>query len=123
MADPFALPPISLKTTTALRAVIGYIQERTSRQADARDIVKGLVQTHDAKLTYPSYRTALRCGDIYTEAASNCDLTTAKILIANFAEKAAIYLRWATEVAAERPLVISDDCQLDLFASLKIVRD
>lgn len=92
MRDPFALPPDSPKTAKTLTAAVAYIQERMTRQADARDIIKGLVQHHSAKLTHPSYRTALWCGGIYTEAAAGCGFAVAKLLLSAFVEKAARYL-------------------------------
>ena len=45
------------------------------KTADARDIIKGLVQHHGATVTDPGYRTALRCGGIYTEAAATISTT------------------------------------------------
>ena len=100
LMDPFALPPASQKTTRALTAAVGYIQEQMTRQADARNIIKGLVQRHGAKLTYPSYRTALRCGGIYTEVAHACDLATAKMLISILTNKAERYLAAQLETTA-----------------------
>lgn len=95
MRDPFALPPDSPKTTKTLMAAVAYIQERMTRQADACDIITGLVQHHSARLTHPSYRTALWCGGIYTEAAACCGLAVAKLLLSCFVEKATRYLEAA----------------------------
>ena len=97
MADPFALPSVTPKTTKAIRAATAYIHDRTRGQSDARDIITGLVKHHGASLAHPSYRTALRCGGIYTEAASSCALFTAKILLCSFVEKADRYLQNAGE--------------------------
>ncbi|MPL79238.1 hypothetical protein SDC9_25114 [bioreactor metagenome] len=97
MRDAFALPPASPKTAKTLTAAVAYIQERMTRQADTRDIINGLVQYHSAKLTYPSYRTALRCGGICTEAASCCPLRTAKLLLSCFVEKAGRYLEASSD--------------------------
>lgn len=65
-----------------------YVRERMASQADARDILKGLVNGYGATLTYPTYRTALRVGDIKTEAASWCALHTARLLLDSFLNKA-----------------------------------
>lgn len=92
MSDPFDLPPIATKTTRAIRSAMAFIAEQSHRHADARDTLKGLVRHHDAKLTFPSYRTAFRCGGIYTEAATSCDLSTAKLLILSYSEKAERYI-------------------------------
>lgn len=92
MGDPFALPPVTPKTTKSLRAAASYVSERMRTHSDARDIIKGLVQHNGATLTHPGYRTALRCGGIYTEAAAYCDLAVAKLLISSFVKKAELYL-------------------------------
>lgn len=97
MADPFAIPPVTPKTTRVIRAASAYTHDRMRGQSDARDIIKGLVRHHGAALSYPGYRTALRCGGIYTEAAASCDLAVAKILLSSFAEKAAAYLHGSGE--------------------------
>lgn len=92
MADIFSLPPIAAKTTISIRAALAYVRDSLNRHTDARDILKGLVLHHNAKLTYPTYRTAFRCCDIYSEAAAHCDLSTAKIILESFVEKAGRYL-------------------------------
>lgn len=93
--DPFALPPVSPSTNRAIKEAYLFLCERDRRRSDARDILKGLVAYHGAKVTFPSYRTALRCGGIYTEAATSSDLTTAILLLNSFAAKAERYLREA----------------------------
>lgn len=93
--DPFALPPVSSSATSAIKAAHLFLCERDQRQLDARDVLKGLVEHHGAKVTYPSYRTAFRCGGIYSEAASSCGLATAKLLLKSFREKASRYLQEA----------------------------
>lgn len=95
ITDAFALPPVTRKTTETIKSAMAYIVERQGRQADARDIIKGMIQNCGASLTYPSYRTALRCGGIYSEAATCCDLATARLLIGSFSEKAGQYLQVA----------------------------
>lgn len=92
MADIFSLPPITAKTTRSIRAALAYVRDSLNRHTDARDILKGLVLHHDAKLTYPTYRTAFRCRDIYSEAATCCDLSTAKLLLLSFCDKAERYI-------------------------------
>lgn len=91
MADPFDLPAENPKTTSAIRAAVAYVGERIRRHADARETLKGLAQHHSASITHPTYRTALRCCGIYCEAATSCDLATAKLLVASFVEKADSY--------------------------------
>ena len=71
-----------------LNAAYDYVQRRLQAGADARDIIRGLVDHHAAKQSWPSYRTALRIGGIYCEAATCCDLWTAKLLLRQFLEKA-----------------------------------
>ncbi|MGE4323642.1 MAG: hypothetical protein AB7E60_11510, partial [Sphingobium sp.] len=71
---------------------VEYVHQQLLSGTDARDILKGLTEHHKAKLTYPTYRTALRVGDIYTEAATSCDLATAKLLLNSFAKKASQHL-------------------------------
>lgn len=92
MSGVFQLPPVARKTTIAVSAASTYVQSRIRQDHDWRDILKGLAAEHGAKVTYPSYRTALRCADIYTEAATSCDLRTAELLVRSFAEKAGQYM-------------------------------
>lgn len=92
MDNPFSLPAVTPQTTRAIRAAASYVAERMRARTDARDIIKGLERHHGAKQTHPGYRTALRCGGIYSEAAASCDLLIAEALIQQFADKAALYL-------------------------------
>jgi len=97
----FALPAASPARTATILAAFDYVSDAHDRHMDARDVLKGLEAQHGAKLTYPTYRTALRCGDIYSEAATSCALSTAKILIDSFMLKAHRYL--ASMQAGDRP--------------------
>lgn len=90
--DPFALPPASPSTTAAIAAAYAYVSESHDRRADPRDVLKDLVARHDATVSYPTYRTALRCGGIYSEAATSCAISTAKLLLDSFMTKAHQYL-------------------------------
>jgi hypothetical protein len=91
--SPFAIPPVSPARTAVIRAAAQFLKEGKARHSDARDLLKGLVAHFSARVSYPSYRTALRCGDIYSEAAASCDLATARILLSSFSEKAQHYLQ------------------------------
>jgi hypothetical protein len=88
----FNLPLPSPKRTAAIEAANKYIEQQMARRVDARDILKGLISIHEATVSFPSYRTALRCGDIYTEAAAHCALATAKLLLSLWKSKAQEYL-------------------------------
>ena len=70
-------------------AILRYIRDRQADHTDPRDIIAGLIEHHDAKLRYPSYRTAIRCGGAYVEAASCSYLWTARILIDGLERKLA----------------------------------
>lgn len=90
--DIFALPEPSPNRTRAIKAASEFIRQQQKRRSDPRDIIKAMVERHGAKLSYPSYRTAFRCGDIYSEGAAACELATARLLLNIFATKAARYL-------------------------------
>lgn len=100
--DPFALPSVAPTRTATIQAAYGYVSDAHDRRMDARDVLKGLEAQHGAKVTYPTYRTALRCGDIYSEGATSCALSTAVILLDSFMTKAHGYLGIAQP--EERPL-------------------
>lgn len=88
----FDLPSTSPKRTAVIEAADKYIEQQLALRADARDILKGLASSYKATVSFPSYRTALRCGDIYTEAATHCDLATARLLLSSWQFKAQQYL-------------------------------
>jgi hypothetical protein len=90
--DPLALPSVTPTRTATILAAYAYVTDAHDRHVDPRDVLKGLEAQLGAKVTYPSYRTALRCGDIYTEGAAWCALVTAGILLDSFMAKAHSYL-------------------------------
>lgn len=100
--DPFALPPVTPSRTASIVAAYAYVTGAHDVRADARDVMKNLVAQFGASLTYPTYRTALRCGDIYSEGATSCALSTAKILLDSFMAKAHQYLVLAEP--SDRPM-------------------
>jgi len=94
--DPFSLPPKNAATGEIIAGALECVRDGQKGHVDPRDIIKRLVQEHSAALTYPTYRTALRVGGIYSEAASSCARRTAEILLASFTLKAHRYLWPAT---------------------------
>lgn len=93
--DPFAIPAVSASRTKIIDQAYAMVQAQQASQRDPRDILKGLASEHGAKITYPSYRTALRIGDIYTEAAAACSMREAEIVLSSFTNKARAYLQQA----------------------------
>lgn len=90
--DAFRVPPVTPALTAAIIAARADIAEAESTRTDARDIVKMLTVKHGAVMSWPTYRVALRCCDIYTEAATSCYLHTCKLLLCSFADRAERYL-------------------------------
>lgn len=105
--DPFALPPVSPKTTRAITAALACIEREQAAQRDPRAILKTLAKECGGTIAYPGGATAIRVAGLHSEANSSCGLHTAKLLVKSITAKAQAYLSG------------NDPDQLDMFGGVR----